>query len=468
MIKFRSLWKHSLTWQALLILLVGFLLSQCVTYGMFLLSRSELEHNLNAKHILDRVVEITHLIENSEPQNRLIVLNSLNQLGFRIGWGAQPLVEKNNKDDYPILLSILKEKLPQQECRIKYRAQKIKKEELSPKSFSLESNKIENISNLLDDGTGMSLTRPTSYAISIALTDRSWLNFAITESKQESFFREKLFLPLLAGNFIIVLVSLIAVKNAIRPLNILSQAAERIGRDISSPPLVISGTSEVRNAALAFNKMQERLKRFLDDRSQMIAAISHDLRTPITRLRLRAEFVEDEEKKIKILSDLDEMETMISSTISFAKEQLLVEPRQTIDLVPILQELCDQFSIGYQGPKVQIMNLGPVSMKRVFSNLMENAQKYGQGGCLYLETNNTNLSIIIEDNGKGIPEDELEKVFNAFYRLDRSRNRETGGTGLGLTVARSIVHAHGGTLTLSNYRMSKDRKGLRATITLPR
>ncbi len=216
-------------------------------------------------------------------------------------------------------------------------------------------------------------------------------------------------------------------------------------------------------AASAFNRMQGRLRRFIEDRTQMIAAISHDLRTPITRLKLRAEFIEDDEQRLKILADLDEMEAMISSTLAFARDDSARESKVTVDLVGVLIDLCDQFSVSFDGPDELEMTLGANGVKRAFANLIENACKYAGGGRLTLRVDGDNVVVTIDDDGPGIPVSELENVFAPFYRVESSRNRETGGTGLGLAVARSAIRGNGGDVTLAN----RSPNGLTATVTLP-
>ena len=216
--------------------------------------------------------------------------------------------------------------------------------------------------------------------------------------------------------------------------------------------------------------MQKRLRSFIEDRTQMLAAISHDLRTPITRMRLRAEFVEDEEQRDKMLRDLDEMEAMIAATLSFARDDATREERVQIDLADLLQSLCDQAADGggltadYTGPRRLAMFGAPMALKRAFSNLIDNALKYGHAAHVALDAGEGEVVIAIADDGPGIPDNQLDKVFAAFYRVESSRSRETGGVGLGLAVVRSILRGHGGDIELAN----RPEGGLRATVTLPR
>jgi signal transduction histidine kinase len=258
-------------------------------------------------------------------------------------------------------------------------------------------------------------------------------------------------------------------RRVTRPLGVFAAAATRLGTDVATPPLAEHGPSELRAAAHAFNQMQQRLRRLIEDRVQMLAAVAHDLRTPITRLRLRAEFVEDPEQHAKMLADLDEMEAMISAALAFAREEMLLEERAPVDLRTLLEDIATELSesgheVCVSGDRPADIDGRRVALKRALRNLVENAVKYGRRADLRLAATPKGLVVTIEDDGPGIPESELENVFRPFYRIERSRSRETGGTGLGLAVARSIVRGHGGDITLAN----RAGGGLVQTVVLPR
>jgi signal transduction histidine kinase len=245
-------------------------------------------------------------------------------------------------------------------------------------------------------------------------------------------------------------------------------AAERLGLDVDAPPLPEEGPREVRRASRAFNEMQGRLRSFVRDRTQMLAAISHDLRTPITRLRLRAEFMEDGEQKDRMLSDLDEIQAMIAATLDFARDDFAGEPRRALDLAVLLRDICDEFrdvgaDVTWEGPAHATQVGAPAALKRAFSNLIGNAVNYGGGGAVRLTVEQDFCRILVEDRGPGLAEADLERVFEPFVRAEGSRSRETGGVGLGLAITRSIVRGHGGDVTLAN----RPEGGLRATVALP-
>jgi signal transduction histidine kinase len=252
------------------------------------------------------------------------------------------------------------------------------------------------------------------------------------------------------------------------PLALFSDAAERLGRNVDGPPLPEDGPEEVRQAAAAFNRMQGRVKKFIADRTTMLAAISHDLRTPITRMRLRVEFVPDDTDRAKLISDLDEMEAMIAEALAFARNEAETEAAASIDLQNLVEEIAsDQRAVGaevvvHPGTPANISGR-PSALRRALTNLVRNAIVYGNRADIQVERREDGFAIIIADDGPGIPEDELERVFTPFFRLEESRNKSSGGVGLGLSVARSTARAHGGDITLAN----RAQGGLAATLTLP-
>ncbi|NYZ13324.1 HAMP domain-containing protein [Azospirillum sp. RWY-5-1] len=317
---------------------------------------------------------------------------------------------------------------------------------------------------LPDDPRGPSMVR-----LFVQLTDGSWLVFTSGEPPDGPFQMLRFGLWMAGIVAVVAALSLWAARRLTAPLAGFAAASERLGVDGEAAPLAEVGPRELRTATRAFNLMQERLRRFVADRTQMLAAISHDLRTPLTRLRLRAELVEDPEMQRKMLADLDEMEQMIKATLAFARDDAQKEPRGPLDLADLLQSLCDDrvdagCDATYQGPGHLTVDGRPVALRRALANLMDNAIAYGGGCRVGLAAEVGNARITIDDDGPGIPVEEAEKVFAPFYRLERSRSRDTGGVGLGLSTARTILRRHGGDVTLAN----RPEGGLRATVLLPR
>jgi signal transduction histidine kinase len=255
-----------------------------------------------------------------------------------------------------------------------------------------------------------------------------------------------------------------------RPLGRFAEATVRLGADVTAAaPLDEKGPSEIREVARAFNTMQAQIRRLLEGRTHMLAAVSHDLRTPLTRLRLRTEFVEDDQERAKMLKDLDEMEAMIHAAIAYARSDGGGESPVTVDIGDLLEEI--RMEMVEAGHRVRLERPGDVSwegrllaLKRALRNLVENAVNYGGHAEVRVTMALLDITITVEDGGPGIPDEEVEKVFTPFYRLERSRSRDTGGAGLGLALARAVIREHGGDITLSN----RPEGGLRQTVVLPR
>jgi signal transduction histidine kinase len=305
------------------------------------------------------------------------------------------------------------------------------------------------------------------FAVTARLQDGSWFHFERSGIEPLKWWRD---LPFSIGvSTIPVLVVVAAFVGWItRPVRALAQAAEQVGRGERTDPLPITGPREIQDTTAAFNAMQERLLRFVRDRTRMLAAISHDFRTPITSLRLRAEMVEDEVLKAAMTRTLDEMREMVEATLSFASEGAATEETRLVDLVSLIEAIADdQATLGHQvdvnGPDHLPYRCRPMNLKRAILNLTDNAIRYGERAHITLTQDAGNVRIAVDDDGPGIPPDKIDEVFEPFVRLEASRNRETGGVGLGLAITRSCVRSHGGDVILSN----RAKHGLRAEIVLP-
>lgn len=303
----------------------------------------------------------------------------------------------------------------------------------------------------------------------VRLLDGGWVQFNARVPQEAASLPWRLLLTLVVLLVAVLLLSLVAVRWVTRPLHVLASAADELGRDIHRPPLPEQGPQEVRRAAHAFNTMQTRLVRYIDDRTRILAAMSHDLKTPITRLRLRAELLEDEDLRQRFEKDLLEMEDMVSQTLDFMRGLDSREPLQPIDIMALLESLqADNEEMGramvIAGRTTAPFIGAPQLLKRCLTNLLDNALTYGKTARISIEEGPAELLIRILDDGPGLPEAELEKVFEPFYRLESSRNRATGGTGLGLSIARNIAQALGGEVRLRN----APQGGLEALLSLPR
>ena len=307
-----------------------------------------------------------------------------------------------------------------------------------------------------------------SLQVAVLLSDGQWLSFATTLPQGAPSVSWQFIISMTLMGLIVLAVSVWAVRRVTAPLGLLSAAADRLGRDVTAEPLVEAGTVEMQRAARAFNRMQERLRRMVDSRTQMLAALSHDLRTPLTLLRLRAEDVADIAERDKMLATIAEMDEMIGTTLAFARDVLRAEPRRRVDIGALLTSIIDDMAdaglpVTMEPASSLIYDCQPGALKRAIANLLDNAVKYGKSAKAKIGEYAKAIEITIDDEGPGIPDAELPLVFQPFYRVEDSRNRDTGGTGLGLAIAQSVVQAHGGELTLAN----RTGGGLRACIKLP-
>lgn len=311
--------------------------------------------------------------------------------------------------------------------------------------------------------------RGISFVVQARLKDGALVTFDSRPPLDTATWPYRLLLSLGVLLVAVIALTLIAVRWVTRPLKTLAEAAEKLGADIDQPPLDEHGPLEVSRAARAFNTMQRRLATFINDRTRVLAAMSHDLKTPITRLRLRAELLDDAELRAKFVRDLEEMEAMVSATLDFMRGLESREPAQPLDVMALLESLQEDArevdgKVEIEGKTLKPYRGHPQALKRCLSNLIGNAVQYGKAATIRVADSADRLQICIRDQGPGIPENELERVFEPFHRLEASRSRDTGGTGLGLSIARNIARAHGGDIVLRNLPQG----GLEAVLTLPR
>ncbi len=283
----------------------------------------------------------------------------------------------------------------------------------------------------------------------IPLADGTWLSFATALPDAGPATTWQFILSMGVMAVIIVVVSAWAVRRVTAPLGSIAAAAERLGRDVDAPPLVEAGTVEMQRAARAFNEMQSRLRRLIENRTRMLAAISHDLRTPLTLLRLRADGVENAEDRDRMLATIADMDGMIEATLAFARDEATAEPRRPTDIAALVGSIVDDMAdaglpVTMTAAAPLVCDCRPAALKRALTNLVDNAVKYGTTAQVALRETERAIEISVDDKGPGLPEAELVRVFEPFYRVEGSRSRETGGVGLGLAIALSIVQAHGG------------------------
>lgn len=309
--------------------------------------------------------------------------------------------------------------------------------------------------------------------IGMRFPDGEWLNVRVALEPLRPWHSPTFLAAFVVMTLAAAVLTLWAVRRLTAPVRTLAAAAEALGRDVNAPPLPEAGPTELATAAIAFNTMATRIRRFVQDRTELLTAIGHDLRTPITRLKLRAEFIDDDDQRNKILADLEELEAMVSATLAFGRDARATEPVTPLDLAELLRTVLDDAGdarpdlldkLQYEGPAHLTVQARSLSLKRALVNLVSNAVNYGGAARVTLKPPADGfVQVLVEDAGPGIPPTELDRVFEPFHRGEPSRNRETGGVGLGLPIARNILRAHGGDITLAN----RPSGGVRATVMLP-
>jgi signal transduction histidine kinase len=319
-------------------------------------------------------------------------------------------------------------------------------------------------------GSGTAVTRWLGFRFDVAvqLPDGETITFRAIAPRLAVAHERQIFVELAALTLALSAVLYVMTRAITRPLGELSRAADAMGRGERVTPLRERGARELREATRAFNMMQERLHRYLDSRTRVLAAMSHDLRTPLTRLRLRAEGVVDKHQRAQFIADFDELDQMVCNALDVFRGLNADELPQDVDMAALLAELRAEFgevdsTFAVAGDEPRTIRVRRRAIKRCMTNLLSNAIKFGGEAIIVIEDGD-DLVLRVRDTGCGIPESELERVFEPFFRLEGSRNPETAGIGLGLCIARDIAQTHGGSLTLRNLTPC----GLEAVLTLPR
>lgn len=416
------------------ILLLGLLAAQWVADRLYREEREKVVAHLIAGPLGHRLDQVARHLERFPADERAEVLPALNTPRIRYQLAASPLASDDG-ENFRRLQARLREDLGP-ERRVAVAAGRPDSPESARISFQLK------------DGS------------TVIATHHYPADPALLPSRH---------LPLLTGYFLaIAALALLAMVWAVRPLKRLARAADALGRDLGGAPLPESGPREARQAARAFNTMQRRLASYLGDRLRILAAVSHDLKSPITRMKLRAEMLRDETARERFLADLTEMEVLIAATLDFLRGESRQEAAARLDVNALLSALADDFAplgqVVIADQAGQPIQARPAALKRCLANLLDNALRYGGGARVRLEETDAALRIHVEDSGPGVNEAELEELFEPYRRGEHSRNKNSGGVGLGLAIARDLARAHGGEVKLAN----RPEGGLRATLSLPR
>jgi len=442
----------SMTARVFLILVGGTIVSGALVIALAGHERSDLESHIRMRHMAERVEQIILMLDAVPAPSRGAIADVAEKYGIRVDLSkSTALIGKIPDTEFSAVLrqtlgenkSITVIDREDPDCPVR-------NTENEPTTNQLRQ--CQTIFTTLQDGTPLRLD--------VSHRDRPPLPF------RGNFVRD-LFL-FLSG---IILIALLIAHMATKPLRKLAQAAYDLGRNIEHPPLPESeGSTEVRKASIAFNSMQASIRNYIQERTYMLAAIAHDLQTPLTRLRLRLEKVADTDLRAQLVNDLSATQDMVREGLEFARSIDAAEPFELVDLDSLIEAICnDATDAGWQvscsGQVGKPILASPHALRRCISNLLDNAIKYGKFAQFTVKREHAKAIISIRDGGPGLPDDQLEAVFQPFKRMDSSRSRNSGGTGLGLTIARIIAEKHRGSIKLDN--MAAPTPGLVATLEIP-
>lgn len=454
---------RSLFGRLVLILTLGLILAQVLGTALTFQERHQALRDNIGLQLIQRIASIVNLLEGMPSREQRRIVDALNARSLRITLSPEPPPADIQALPARHLKLLLRQEL---EKKTAVEVTTLPLGELPPPPHMARANHAPSQMRFMPRWMNR---RMLGFQASVQLSSGDWLTFRRPLPEESLNWPVKLLGYLLILLLSVVALSLLAVRLTTRPLNTLAIAADRLGRDIQQPPLDESGPLEVTKAAQAFNTMQVRLQRYIEDRSEILAAISHDLKTPITRLRLRTELLKEKELQDRFTSDLDAMEEMVKATLDFMRGTENREKVALVDITALLESLkSDLEETGWRVSPLDPTSAPypgrPLALKRCLSNLIENAARYGEEAIVRVEDSTEQLIITVSDHGQNIPEEHLDTLFKPFYRGEKSRSREHGGTGLGLGIARNIARAHGGELTLQRGKSG----GLEATLSLPR
>jgi signal transduction histidine kinase len=438
----------SLSARMALILLAGLLVAQGASLWLQWGERAAVVNQARGLHVLDRVAEAVRLLEAHTPAQRPSALAALQYDGLRV-----ELVTENQAlagSQREGLQANLSERLG------------------SPREVRATWGGGPGMG--MGPGMGAGQARNNKRSLDVRLADGQWVRATLGhEGDSTPALSNALIVQLLISLGLVVAVVMVAVRQATRPLQQLAQAADTLGRDLDAPPLAETGPAETRQAAQAFNRMQAKIKRLVSERARALAAVSHDLRTPLTRLRLRTELIDDDTLRDQMAADLEAMAAMIDATLDYLRGLQTHEVVRAIDINALLESMADDALVLGRHIDIEGLALKPYSgrlsaLRRALQNLIDNAFKYGHGARICVADTATQLLLTVEDEGPGIAPEHLTRVTDPYYRVDSARSHPANGVGLGLSIAKDIALLHQGELQLVN----RPHGGLAATLALPR
>ena len=451
---------RSLRVQLVLLIIIALGIAQFVSLWLFADERSLAIRAALGFEAAGRAANVARLIEEAPADLRPSIIRAANSPLVRFDLGTKPLVQHSDHSDGGLVETRVRALLNDSYSRdIRVELHQIQGAILPLPNLSHEMTEMH-LAMMRGELSAIEMN------LSISIAGGQWLNVSTR------FERPPIQWPLysmltfgLTAMALLVAVSWFVMTGLLGPLRRLAWASERLGRGEDIDALPERGPQEVRELTAGFNRMQDRLIRFVTDRTRVLAALGHDLRSPLTAMRVHSEMVEEDETRESLVATVEEMQSMVEATLTFAKGLSGNEPMQDVDLQSFLEALRGDMVVPFvlsDGPEVTV-RLRPNAIRRALRNVIENAVRYGGSATLGWISADGEIEISVTDRGPGIPTAELERVFDPFVRLEESRSLETGGHGLGLSIARSILRAQGGEISLANHPDG----GLIATIRLP-
>jgi len=451
----------SLRGQLVLMILATFIVVQAFNLWLFMDERSMAVRAALELDSVGRAANVVRLLEAAPEDLRQDILKAADSPLVRFTLASEPTVDHADHQDRGGVIRQIQRLLDDSSPR------EIRTELHRVTPRPVDSDITPRVNRMHGDMMPVQMAS-VEMEISIALQDGVWLNVSTR------FHRPPLQWPWIStisfgfATLIVMSIIWITLSRLTGPLRKLADSAENLGRGEAVPELPNQGPEELRRLTTAFNNMQIRLTRFVAERTRLLAALGHDLRSPLTAMRVRVEMVEDTETRERLVAIIAEMQEMVDSTLSFARGMVTSEENQDVDMYDFLKDLVADFaalgsSVDLDAQPGMNVRIKPVAMRRAIRNVIENAIRYGQSADIKAEIAGNTVRITISDDGEGIPEADLERVFDPFVRIEKSRSLETGGTGLGLSIARTVIHAHGGEITLSNI----SKGGLRVEVVIP-
>ncbi|MGJ3261151.1 MAG: ATP-binding protein [Rhodospirillales bacterium] len=475
------LWPKGLMGQTVLLVLIALFSAQVISALIVRSEARDFYRGAELRFLADRVAPFAALMKDTDPARRAKLADALTNRRFKVWLSESPAVTQpetgagrhDDDDDHGRMRELARRIAEEIEERDAAHIRVYRHRHDEDKGDDDDDHHRHVMARLMPGALKQAglpaYARYTSTVVSVRLDSGQWMNAALNSRPPRSLIREDTWITFFVTAAVISLIVVIALGRITRPMRKLSEAAQRLGRGEDVKPLPEDGPADIRDTIRAFNEMQERLSRFVTERTKMLAAISHDLRTPITSLRLRAEMLDDAEAREKMIQTLADMQDMVEAALAFAREEAAAEPTRPADLAALIGAVADDVSdLGHTVEADAGAPLSypcrPLALRRALTNLVLNAATYGNRARVTLTMKDGAPEIVIEDDGPGIPTDQMERIFEPFVRLETSRSQDTGGIGLGMSIARDIVRRHGGTITLENM----EKGGLRVTVRLPR